>query len=180
MDKFIVNISKLFGDQLWGREEGKRIRDQIIDQFNLQDKLVLVLDFTGVTRIDFSCASEIVSVMILRISGELKGRHVLLQGLSAFVEENINAALDKAELCCITLVNDSWKLIGKYSDTLLQTLRKVDELKVTDTPTLSHKLNIALTSCNNRLKTLVNLGMIKKEEVIASSGGRQFKYYTIM
>ncbi len=180
MDRLIVNIAEQFNEQLWGREEGKRIRDTIIDSFLSQHKDVLLLNFYEVSRIDFSCASEIVSVFILRLSGELKGKHLMLTGLSQFVEENIDAALEKAELCCITLTNDSWKLIGKYSDTLHQTLSKVVELGETDTPTLSNSLGIALQSCNNRLKTLVNLGMIKREEIIATSGGKQFMYSSII
>jgi hypothetical protein len=178
--RFTVNIAHKFGEQLWGREEGKRIRDEIIEEFLLNDYLVLVMDFIGVSRIDFSCASEIVSVLILRISGELKGRHVILANLSSFVEENIDAALEKAELCCIVLEDQSWKLIGKFSETLIQTLQKVSELKSADTPTISDALKIAVPSCNNRLKTLLSLGMIKRNEIIAPSGGKQYMYYSIV
>lgn len=181
MDRYVINLANQFGEQLWGREQGKQIREEIIDLLLKARQRVLLLDFSGITRIDFSCASEIVSILILRLSGELKGRHLVLSGLSNFVEENIDAALDKAELCSIVLIaNGSWKMIGRYSETLLQTLSKVIELGQADTPTLAADLNIAITSCNNRLKTLVNLGMVYREEQIAPTGGKQFIYGSII
>ncbi|WNQ09649.1 hypothetical protein MJA45_18705 [Paenibacillus aurantius] len=181
VDRFEVNIAEMFGEQLWGREQGRTVRDQIIGSFLSQEKSVLLLDFTGVSRIDFSCASEIISVFILRISGELKGRHLLITGLSQFVEENVDAALSKAELCCLFVESDgSWKLIGRYSDTLFNTLKKLKELKQADTPILSNALDIAITSCNNRLKTLVNLGLVKRVELTAPSGGLIYLYYSII
>ncbi|MFF0830673.1 hypothetical protein ACFYU8_27895 [Brevibacillus sp. NPDC003359] len=181
MDRFEINLANQFEEQLWGREQGKQIRESIIDSLLKTRQRVLLLNFAGVTRIDFSCASEIVSILILRLSGELKGRHLVLTGLSNFVEENIDAALDKAELCCLVLEDDnSWKMIGRYSDTLFQTLSKVIELGTVDTPTLATALNIAVTSCNNRLKTLFTLGMVYREEQTAPTGGKQFIYSSIL
>jgi hypothetical protein len=181
VDRFEINLAERFGEQLWGREQGKKIRDEIIESFLAQRHRVLLLNFSGVTRIDFSCASEIVSILILRLSGELKGRHLVLSGLSDFVEENIDAALDKAELCSLVIFEDgSWKMIGRYSETLLQTLSKVINMGQADTPTLANALGIAVTSCNNRLKTLVNLGMVGREEQTAPTGGKQFIYSSII
>ncbi|CAM4527421.1 hypothetical protein [Paenibacillus xylanexedens] len=181
MERFEVNIAQTFGDSLWGRELGKSVRDKIVDSFIKQSENVLLLNFNGVNRIDFSCASEIVSILILRLAGELKGSHLVLTGLSTFVEENVDAALYKAELCSLFLIdNDEWKLIGKFSDTLQQTLAKVIELGQADTPTLAAKLNITVTSCNNRLKTLVMLGLVNKEEVSSPSGGKQYIYKSIL
>lgn len=181
MDRFEIVMSERYGEQLWGREQGKSIRDDIIESFLNQRHNVLQLNFNGVTRIDFSCASEIVSILILRLSGELKGRHLLVSGLSNFVEENIDAALDKAELCSLVLLHEgSWKMIGRYSETLLQTLSKVIALGQVDTPTLADSLKIAVTSCNNRLKTLVNLGIVSREEQIAPTGGKQYIYNSII
>lgn len=181
MNRFEINIAQSFGDSLWGRELGKTVRDKIIDGFKNQLKRVLLLNFSGVNRIDFSCASEIVSILILRLAGELKGNHILLSGLSPFVEENIDAALHKAELCSLVLLdNENWKMIGKYSDTLQQTLSKVIEMGQADTPTLASALNIAVTSCNNRLKTLVTLGIVGREEQVAPTGGKQYIYKSIV
>lgn len=181
MDRFEISMSERFGEQLWGREQGKSIRDEIIESFLNQRDNILLLNFSGVTRIDFSCASEIVSILILRLSGELKGKHLIISGLSKFVEENIDAALDKAELCGLVLLQEgAWKMIGKYSETLVQTLDKVITLGQADTPAIADALNIAVTSCNNRLKTLVNLGMVSREEHIAPTGGKQYIYKKII
>lgn len=181
MERFEVNIAQVFGDSLWGRELGRSVRDRILDSFTNQPKRVLLLNFSGVNRIDFSCASEIVSILILRLAGELKGNHILLSGLSQFVEENVDAALHKAELCGLIVTEEGkWRMIGKYSDTLQQTLSKVIEIGQADTPTLAMALNIAVTSCNNRLKTLVTLGMVGREEQTSPTGGKQFIYKTII
>lgn len=182
MDRFRIKISDIEGDQLWGRDQGKSVRDKILDKFTAQQCSVLLLDFTGVKQIDYSCASEIVSVIILRLSGELKNKHLLLTNLSEWTKENIEVALEKAELCCIVL-NDTvsgWEIIGKYSDALKETLSAVVKLKQADSPTISAELNITLTTCNNRLKSLVQLGMVKREELSASSGGKQYRYDSIL
>ncbi|WP_338555591.1 hypothetical protein [Paenibacillus sp. KS-LC4] len=181
MECFEVNIAQNYGDSLWGREHGRTVRDKIVDNFAKQPKRLLLLNFSGVNRIDFSCASEIVSILILRLAGELKGNNIMLSGLSSFVEENIDAALYKAELCSLVLFDDGeWKIIGKYSDALQQTLSKVIELGHADTPTLASALNIAVTSCNNRLKTLVTLGIVGREEQTAPTGGKQYIYKSII
>ncbi|MNP44996.1 hypothetical protein D3C76_1388840 [compost metagenome] len=141
----------------------------------------MLLNFSGVNRIDFSCASEIVSILILRLAGELKGNHILISGLSQFVEENVDAALHKAELCSLIISEGrQWRMIGKFSDTLQQTLKKVIEIGQADTPTLASALNIGVTSCNNRLKTLVTLGMVGREEQTSPTGGKQYIYISVI
>ncbi|ULO07057.1 hypothetical protein H1230_29635 [Paenibacillus sp. 19GGS1-52] len=180
MERFQVNIGSQYTDQLWGREAGREIRESILNSFLAQTHSVLILDFTEVSRIDFSCASEIVSILIIRLSAELRGRHIILTGLSDLVRENIDAALSKVDKCCLVTNETEWYLIGKCSDSLKDTLSKVIEFEISDTNKIADSLSIAITSCNNRLKTLVDLGMVSRKEVPAPSGGKQFIYYSIL
>lgn len=182
MERYTINIATKYSiTELWGREEGRKIRESIVDEFSAQNKSVLLLDFTDIKRIDFSCASEIVSILIIRLAAELKGKHIVLYGLSQYVKENIDAALGKVDKCCIVLdENDEWYLIGKFSDSLKDTLSTVVALEEGDTNKIANALSIAVTSCNNRLKTLVDLGMVGRKEISAISGGKQFLYYSIL
>jgi len=139
-----------------------------------------VLDFSGVDILDFSFASEVIGVIISRLAQELYGKHVILTQMNKFVEENIGVALERPELCALIMDNNKWRLLGKCSDKLIETLKLIIELKEVDTPTLAHHLKINIPACNNRLKTLNLLGLIDREEISAPSGGKQFLYRSII
>lgn len=172
---------KSYGTKLWGRENGRTVRESILEDYSKSLDLTLVLDFHEVEILDFSFASEVIGVIISRLAQELYGKHVLLRHMNKFVEENIGVALERPELCALILEdNDSWRVLGKCSDKLTETLKLVIQLKEADTPTIAEALNINIPACNNRLKTLNVLGLIDKEEISAPTGGKQFIYKSII
>lgn len=167
--------------KFWGRDLGKQFREKIIGYMASTSDNLFKLDFTGVEIVDFSYASEVVAVLIARLSVELEGYHIVLSDMNRYVEENVNIALEKAELCALVVEEYiRWKLIGKCSEPLRNTFAAIVELKKTDSPTLAARFETTVPVINNRLKALSMLGIIGKEESTAPSGGKQFIYHSII
>lgn len=187
MESIFTFILLKYGEKrLWGREKGKRIREQIIeyfysDKFNIQKHDTLQIDFTGIDLLEYAFATELVVVLISRLSSELKGKHVILTGMNPLVKENISIALEKAKLFALVMEgDDNWHLIGKVSEPIEQTFSAVARLKSVDTPTLAEELAASVHSINNRLKVLLSMGLVKRKEIIAPSGGIQYIYQSII
>lgn len=187
----VINIFKFslikYGEKkLWGKEKGKRIREQIIEyfcssSFNVQKFDILEIDFTAIDLVEFSFVSELIVVLIARFSGELKGKHLILSGMTPLVRENVNIALEKAKQIALVLDDGKkWSLIGKCSEPIRNTFDKVVEMKSVDTPSLAKALNTNVHSINNRLKVLLSFGLVKRTEIIAPSGGIQYIYHSII
>lgn len=167
--------------RFWTREIGADKRNRIMSEFLSTNQDILLIDFQGIEIIDYSFASELIAIPIARLAKELLGKHIILQNMNKTVEENVTAALDKAELCALVINDDcEWRLIGKCSEPLKTTFAKIVKLKKTDTPTLSQELDTTIPTLNNRLRVLLELGLIKREEASAPSGGRLNLYYSII
>lgn len=178
---YIAKIANNGVKKFWTRDVGATIREKIMSEFYRSGDDTLNFDFTGVEIVDYSFASEVIAISVSRLAKELIGKHIILTGMNKPVEENVGIALEKAELCSLVVKADGrWKLIGKYSNALINTFQTITELKKTDTPALAEKLQTTIPVLNNRLKVLVNLGLVKKEESSAPSGGRQYIYYSIL
>lgn len=178
---FTFYLIKYGENKLWGREKAKRIREQILEYFYSSNKNTLQIDFTGIDIIDFSFATEGLVVLITRLSGELKGKHIVFVNMKPVVKENVSVALEKAGLCALVQdTKDTWSLIGKYSDTLKETFEALLSSKSADTPKLAELTNSNLHLINNRLKELMLLGLAKRTRINAPSGGTQYIYHSIL
>jgi hypothetical protein len=189
--KGVVSIYKFslikYGEKkLWGRDKGKRIREQIMEyfnssNFNVQNEKILQLDFTAIDIVEFSFVSELLVVLIARLAGEMKGKHIVLSGMNSLIKENVSIALEKAKQVALVIEEvNNWALIGKCSDPIYQTFAAVVEKGSVDTPSLAEMLNTNIHSVNNRLKVLQSFGLVKRTEIIAPSGGIQYIYHSII
>jgi hypothetical protein len=189
--KEVVGIYKFslikYGEKkLWGRDKGKRIREQIMEyfnssSFNVQNEDILQIDFTAIDIVEFSLVSELLVVLIARLAGEMKGKHIVLSGMNPLIKENVSVALEKAKQVALVIDEaNNWSLIGKCSDPIHHTFEVVVDKKSVDTPTLAQILNTNIHSINNRLKILQSYGLVKRTEVIAPSGGIQYVYHSII
>ncbi len=179
---FRIMLNQFNRTRFWGRDIGKDLREQIINDWLKSEDDILLIDFTGVEIVDFSFSSEVIAVLISRLSGELFGKHVVLTGLNNFVQENVAMALEKAEICSIVWSQhfNQCELIGKCSDGLLQLFTLIRDLKKTDSPSLANTLNTTVQVINNRLRILTNLGLVKRVDVTAPTGGKQYEYYSVI
>jgi len=177
-----VKLNQFEKTRFWGRDTGREIREKVIDSWLKTEEDTLLLDFTNVEIVDFSFSSEVIAVIISRLSGELFGKHVILTGLNSFVKENVAMALEKADVCSVVWseTDNVCELIGKCSEGLLQLFTLIRDFKKTDSPSLASKLNTTVQVVNNRLRVLTNLGLVKRVETTAPTGGKQYEYYSII
>lgn len=164
------------GDLWMDRETANPIKQEIIRKFKGQKSAIMLQNFSGIEQITFSAVSEIIGGCIR------DGINVVITGLNELTEEIIDISFrnPKEQYCCIVIGDADWKLLGAYSRADLDTIEKVIEYGEVETSELSKALNITVASCNNRLKTLLQLGLVKREEMIAPSGGKQYKYFSLL
>ena len=167
---FIVNLYELINKELiWGHTNARNYRDTILKKWEESLDKILVLDFEKITMIDFSAASDLICIPISRIQTELK------------VRENINVALDRQELCCMNLLNETYyEILGKCSDGLKDIIDVLYEKKKADSRILADTLNTTVQVINNRTTTLTKLGLIIRKTEDAPTGGKQYVYESII
>lgn len=164
------------------RETGRIILDRIEREIREIGKgETLVLDFSDVKVIDYSCADEVIAKLITRLKGDEYGdKYVILQNLSPSQKENIHVALERKDLAILaTTLDKNWEIIGilnNYLSETLQTIMKSGEISARE---LSDKLKLELNTASTRLLNLHKSRLVKKSEVRTSDGRRQFVYRSL-
>lgn len=176
-----IESFKIEHEILSGREEGKRIREEILKCLERESlDIILPLNFQKVKFIDFSCADEMLGTLIRRImSGELGERYIILEFLNESLKENINVALKERELTCIyTNEKGESQILGKLSEVLKETyFVTVSKGKVTARDLVNHFGNLEINTASNRLTRLQEVGLLcKTKNEIVNGGGRQYVY----
>lgn len=165
------------GTRFWGRDMGASVRAEIEEQLmRLAPGDVLEVDLSEVEVMDFSFSGEVVGKLLSRLPAEYPGRHLILSSVTSYVRENLDAALGGMELAALVLEDNDWGIIGKFGETDLETLIALDRLKAATVGELSKQLGISVTACNNRLRKLTDLGLIRRERVSGTPGGDQYQY----
>lgn len=162
----------------WGREEGRKVREQIENALSSVDAgQTLVVDLKPVEVMDFSFSSEVFGKLIGRLGSEYPGRMLVLSTPSPYVKENLGAALDALGLMALAYKGPrSWELIGKWAETDLETLEALQRLNDAAAPQLAEALGIQLTTCNQRLRKLVEAGIVARTRAVGKAGGDQYVY----
>lgn len=168
---------KQHGSALWGRKMGREIRADVEEALEkLRPGEVLGIDLDNIEVMDFSFASEVFGKLISRLPTEYRDRYLVLLNVDDYVEENLDAALNSLELAALILRDSDWKIIGKFSEAHVTTLKALAKTKTATAPQIAEALNISLTACNNRLRKLSDLVLIRKERFSSPTGGEQFQY----
>lgn len=166
-------------DQLWGHERGREIRAEIEALLDpLPEGEVFRIDCTGVKVMDYSFSGELFGKLIGAMASRYPGRVIVLANLEEYVRINLNVALEMMGLLALTVRGiRTWELIGKVGDTDRETLEILAKRKKATAPEIAEALNIKLTTCNQRLRKLVENGIIFRTKISASTGGDQFIYW---
>ena len=165
------------GSQLWGRAKGVAVREQIETALaDLNDGEVLGLDMCDIEVMDFSFASEVIGKLLFRIPVEYPDRYLVLMNPSNYVMENLNAALEGMKLAALVVRNSSWEIIGKFGEVDIETLRQVFQAQSTTASEMARQIGISITAMNNRLRKLVDLGLVRRDRILSPSGGEQYQY----
>jgi DNA-binding transcriptional ArsR family regulator len=176
-----VSPFQIDSDRLDGRDEGARLRDEIINRLESDAAdIILPLDFSKVKSIDFSFADEMLCRLIRRIlSGDLGERFVILEGLSDSAKESLYMALKERDLVCIFIKpNSEIEILGKLSDELKGTyFSAVAKGKITARDIFDPEKMSNISAASNRLTSLKEMGLLTKaKDEVVNGGGRQYVY----
>ena len=165
------------------RETGRVILNRIeqeIREINIGE--TLILDFSDVRIIDYSCADEVIAKLLTRLKGKEYGnKYVVLQNLSSSQKENIQVALEKKDLAILVTDNKkSWEVIGVLNNYLWETLQVIMKSGDISTRQLSDKLKLELNTASTRLLNLHKARLVRKCEERTSHGRRQFVYRSLL
>ena len=142
---------------------------------------IIVLDFSGIGAIDYSCADEIFARLIMRLQqNEYGEKYIVFTGLSEHHQENIHIVLEKKDLAVLVKKRDGWEVVGSLDNYLLQTLQNVMGRGRLSSSQLSEKLDLALNTASMRLLNLSKLRLVKKNGAVNQWGKRCFVYTSIL
>jgi len=179
MDENLTNGSK----NMVTRETGRIIREAIeVNIQKEQEEMIIILDFSGIGIIDFSCADEVAAKFIARLNlKEYGDKYLLFSGLTPSQEENITAALEKKKLSLLSLKeNGGWKLMGILNPYLRDTLDLVMARKSLTARELADLTGVEINSASTKLLNLNKARLAIRVREALPNGGRQFVYRSLI
>ena len=179
MDENLTNGSK----NMVTRETGRIIREAIEVKIQKeQEEMIIILDFSGIGIIDFSCADEVAAKFIARLNlKEYGDKYLLFSGLTPSQEENITAALEKKKLSLLSLKeNGGWKLLGILNPYLKDTLDLVMARKSLTARELADLTGVEINSASTKLLNLNKARLAIRVREALPNGGRQFVYRSLI
>ena len=142
---------------------------------------VLLIDFSGIGAIDYSCADEIFARLISRLQlNEYGEKYVALKNLSSGHKENIQIVLEKKDLAVLLRQRGGWAILGALDDYLLQTLKVIMKEGHLSSSELSERFDLALNTASMRLSNLSKLRLVKKKSAKNTFGKRCFIYNSLL
>lgn len=161
-------------------EQGRVAFTKVDTVLRDRSEAIVELDFSEVQRLDVSFARELI-VNLLRKYGSARGffaTHLANESL----RENIDAAMLKSGAALLVRSGKtSVQVLGMpLKEHLRATLDVVAKQGVTTSKAVAAEFKgLALTACINRLKALVDAGLIMRTEGAADSGGKEFSYVAL-
>jgi len=165
------------------RETGNRIRERIERELKLlKESVIILLDFSNIGIIDYSCGDEIVAKLVSRlISGEYGEKYILIKGLNPYQQENIEVALERKRLSVLNLTEKGpLEIIGPLNNYLKETLFFVMRNGKMTSREVADRLGIELNTSSTRLINLYKKRLLIRREELLNAGGRQFIYESIL
>jgi len=178
LNKLIQTKLSLKSSALVSRQSGLVVRNCIEEMISAEKEGVLIaLDFSEVSIIDFSCADEIVAKLISRLlGGEYGDKFIMLTGLEETQIENIEVALERRNLPVIAETRDSNKvLLGSLNNYLRETLQIIKDNKRMTARELSEKMKLEANTSGTRLLNLFKKRLVFRHYQL-SEGSRSWIY----
>ncbi len=124
------------------RSTGAAVREQIERQLaDAADAPVVVIDFSHVGLLDFSCADEIVAKLLLRLRDSAPWRHLVFRGMSESHLDAIDAVLERHGLAlCLECGDGAWLVVGAVGDAERDAFRAALEIGRVDARALAEAL----------------------------------------
>ena len=165
------------------RDTGVKVRERLAGILGAaEDGLVLDLDFTNVGIVDFSCADEVLAILLSRlISDEYGLKYIFLSGLNEHQKENIQVALERKKLAVLNAgLEGEWEIVGVLNPYLVETRNFVMANGKVTARQMADELMMELNTSGTRLLNLFNKRMVARVEDVISEGGRRFTYGRIL
>jgi len=177
---FRVPVVEGTSSEAWGIEQGRAAFAKLDAILRDRSEAIIQLDLAGVERLDVSCARELIANLIRKYAGIrwFYGVHVANES----VRENIDAAMLKSGAALLLRTGKtSVHILGTpIKEHLKATLDVVEKHGITTSKDVAAEFKgLALTACINRLKDLVDAGLIMRVEGAADSGGKEFAYVAL-
>ena len=178
MEALATDFTRIFTGRASGREFGQKLRESVkrLD--------TAILNFDGVTLMDATFADEAFAALAVdRSRRTFQGGALLLTNLNSISLDNLEIALEaraasewRLRNCCLLVrVGPGKTLVGKYEDTVLDTLKLLRGLNELTTSDVMRERAVHPSAASSRLKTLYDLGLATRHEV-RDEQGRQFVY----
>lgn len=174
---FRVPVVECAGKDAWSIEHGRTSFAKLDAILRDRSETIVNLDLSGIQRFDSSCAREIITNVVRKYAGL---RWIFLSGVANdSVRENVDTAMFKSEVSILLRPSKStYAILGvELKEHLKATFDVVEKRGPTTSKEVAAQLkNLALPACINRLKDLVDAGLVMRVEGAAESGGREFLY----
>ncbi|PQJ36793.1 hypothetical protein BSZ35_00110 [Salinibacter sp. 10B] len=164
-------------------EEAERNRPDL-DRFirSRPEKAVIALDLRGLEYIGYSYSKPTVRTPLRRqSSGEYGDRHIILlsEEQDDFLD-GIETALSEEGMAVLVASSaddplSDIKPIGEVKPHLMETFEVVRESAPATTAEVASRLGQSVQNANNRLRSLDELGLIRREKVSSPSGGQEWQ-----
>ena len=182
------NLYKLLKEELKNgsndlvtRVSGQVIRERIErDIAQEEDGAIVVLDFSKIGIIDYSCADEIVAKLISRLlGGEYGDKYITLTGLNENQKENIEVALERKNLAVMAQMKDGRKiLLGILNNYLKETLNLILKKGKITAKDLSESMKLEANTSGTRLLNIYKKRLVMRRDELVN-GGKVWMYEKI-
>lgn len=155
------------------RPTGQAVRERIERDLEREPAgSVVVLDFSKVGVIDYSCSDEIVAKLLSRLlAGEYGDKYLVLLGMNDNQRENIEVALERKDLAVLAEgAGGERAVLGNLNQYLCDTLEFVSERKKATARELSEAKQIEANTSGTRLLNLYKKRLVRRVAGTGSDG----------
>lgn len=167
------------GTEAWGPDEGAECFQKTAELIREKRPRSVTLDFEGLARVDSSWCREAVCALVNNFRGRVA---FLVAGTNKIIEENLDTALLKQGMSMLCRRGEGEFVIlgAALKPHLIETLEIAEARKEVTTTDLCRRMpKLSLQNCNNRLRQLVEIGLLIRMESAAVTGGKEFVYRSI-
>lgn len=163
------------GRVLATREMGREVGREVQDSFPDEGAVILVFQDVDVASPPF--LDELIRAVRSVVDASEGGRHVLLAGFNDDVKECLKMVLERQKLVMAGITKKRLDLLGG-PEHLQHTLEEAQALGTFTSPELAERLKMKLPALHQRLQTLMDAGVLVREEDPTAERGVRHTYRT--
>lgn len=177
----IIDIRKTANNEtkLWLSDNGRELKNKILDQISKKVKdEVVILDLYKIEIMDTSYAREGFVKLILEIGMSNPHPQVIMKNVDEYVKQNLHLSFkDHKIFAMLSYSDNSWELIGKFSEQNLETINALVKHKQASAKQIARELGeINITTTINRLNQLNQFCVCTRKESVQPTGGKEYLF----